>query len=643
MARLAIAQGVSTPRTWPPLGFGYPIARAAFGQALTTPLEAPAVPIRVQGGIVRARAAFHLHVADDGPGRHPFASAAAGLATALPPGHRARGAVWPAVDVAAVDPPLRWRGGPAFHPPPPRSPAVVVHVLAGVVAHHLVVVQGPAAAERVQLAQHDGGGDGLLGCSPGPARRPEGVHRLLRGRDPAFLPAPRHRAPEALTALCPLHQAGVLRMARQPPFVATGGDPGACRRDRGPAFGPHDQVLGLPGDPVAVPPRCGQASEGAMRQPWADHAALGGAFRRVGPRAVCPRAGLQPLCAQLPSWPRAEAVQDDVLAARGKRPWAIGGPDVVVVAYGPGVERPVDRLDGLLAAASGANAVAWRVALGFNPRFQGVVAHHVPHPVPPRRAAERPWLPVGRREIAAPHRGRLPGVLLPAGVDQRGTRVGRGHPCPVAPWRLPATGDLGETPDRHHHLGVTAEEPCGPVTDGLPARLLGRPADPHAPVLDAPCRGVHALWDPSVGGEPRSFGACGGPPVRTVSAMAWPASPPPRPGGRQHPCRWGLSTGTGGPRQPLTGWPSRPPTSSTPWAWASLTASGVRGLTPHGASRGPPGGHADAVGSPSAPVEVCPVEGPTPDQPILSTYHFGQSLSAALALSPARGLPGFTM
>src|SRR5919108_4177873 len=67
------------------------------------------------------------------------------------------------------------------------------------------------------------------------------------------------------------------------------------------------------------------------------------------------------------------------------------------------------------------------------------------------------------------------------------------------------------------------------------------------------------------------------------------------------------------------------------------------GPTTQGAYRVPSGGHADAVGSPSAPVEVCPVERSTPDRPLLSTYHFGQSLSAALALLTSRGLQGFTM
>jgi hypothetical protein len=84
MALLSIAPGLSTTRTWPALGFGYPLARVAFGQALTTPLEAPAVPLRFQGGIVRARTAFHLHLADNGEGRHPFESEADGLATSIP-------------------------------------------------------------------------------------------------------------------------------------------------------------------------------------------------------------------------------------------------------------------------------------------------------------------------------------------------------------------------------------------------------------------------------------------------------------------------------------------------------------------------------------------------------------------------------
>src|SRR5882724_674605 len=60
MDLLSIEQGLSTARTWPALGVGDPLARAACGHALTTHLEAPAVPIRVQGGIIRARTAFHL-------------------------------------------------------------------------------------------------------------------------------------------------------------------------------------------------------------------------------------------------------------------------------------------------------------------------------------------------------------------------------------------------------------------------------------------------------------------------------------------------------------------------------------------------------------------------------------------------------
>jgi hypothetical protein len=48
-------------------------------------------------------------------------------------------------------------------------------------------------------------------------------------------------------------------------------------------------------------------------------------------------------------------------------------------------------------------------------------------------------------------------------------------------------------------------------------------------------------------GEPRSFGARGGPTVRTVSTIAFPSSRPPRPVGSQHPFRWGLSTRQGWP------------------------------------------------------------------------------------------------
>src|SRR4029453_4367343 len=80
---LSIEQGLATPRTWPTLGFGYPLERAHYSHALTTPLDAPVLPRGFQGGIGRARAAFDLHVADNGDGRHPFESEADGLATSI--------------------------------------------------------------------------------------------------------------------------------------------------------------------------------------------------------------------------------------------------------------------------------------------------------------------------------------------------------------------------------------------------------------------------------------------------------------------------------------------------------------------------------------------------------------------------------
>src|SRR5918996_939614 len=129
MALLSIEQGLSTPRTLPPLGFADPIEQAAFGHALTTPLEAPGLPVRFQGRIVRARAAFDLHVADDGDGRHPFEPEAHGLATSVPTVRVERGAVLPDCEVSAGNPPPRVLGGAAFRPPPHRSPDVGVYFL----------------------------------------------------------------------------------------------------------------------------------------------------------------------------------------------------------------------------------------------------------------------------------------------------------------------------------------------------------------------------------------------------------------------------------------------------------------------------------------------------------------------------------
>jgi hypothetical protein len=101
--------------------------------------------------------------------------------------------------------------------------------------------------------------------------------------------------------------------------------------------------------------------------------------------------------------------------------------------------------------------------------------------------------------------------------------------------------------------------------------------------------------------------------------MAFPSSRPPRPVGSQHPFRWGLSTPSGGPLPPMTGEPARAPTSSAPWALAGFAAGCVRSLTAPGVYRVPPAGDADAIGSPAAPGEDCPVDGPTPDRHIRST------------------------
>ena len=122
----------------------------------------------------------------------------------------------------------------------------------------------------------------------------------------------------------------------------------------------------------------------------------------------------------------------------------------------------------------------------------------------------------------------------------------------------------------------------------LPAATRPLPSTPieplactfYGPVKDAR-EGVGVPMDPRVAlmtpqaerGEPRFFGAWCGPTVRTVSAIAFPSSHPTRPVGSQHPFRLGLSPCLGGPIHPMTGWPSLPPTSSTPWALASFTAS----------------------------------------------------------------------
>ena len=333
MDLLSIEQGLATPQTLPPLGGGDSIERAAFGHALTPHLAAPAVPIRLQGGIVRARAAFYLHVADNGDGRHPCESEADGLPTSIATVRIERGAVLPDFEVSAIGPPLRFLGVPAFRPAPQRPPDVVVHCLEGLFTDHMAVVHGPASEDRVQMANDAFCGDGLRGFQPGPDLLKECLHLLFLGRDQEFLPPHLPMEPEEIKALGPLYKAGLLRMERQTPFLQKGGDHGARLLNGGQALCHHEDVVGIPGDPVAFPQSCGQSIKGDIRQQWADHAALGRPFRRVVQRAVFPVPGLQPLFDQLPPWQRANAVQDDVVAEVVKGALDIGVQDVVVVAY----------------------------------------------------------------------------------------------------------------------------------------------------------------------------------------------------------------------------------------------------------------------------------------------------------------------
>jgi hypothetical protein len=80
-----------------------------------------------------------------------------------------------------------------------------------------------------------------------------------------------------------------------------------------------------------------------------------------------------------------------------------------------------------------------------------------------------------------------------------------------------------------------------------------------------------------------------------------------------------------------------------PGHWPALRQVESAGPTTRGAYRVPPAGEANALGSPSAPVGLCPVDGQTTELPILPTYHFGSGLSAALARSTSRGFEVFTV
>jgi hypothetical protein len=255
--------------------------------------------------------------------------------------------------------------------------------------------------------------------------------------------------PKKIKTLSPVHNAGFLRMERQTPFVEKRGDHRVRLLNGRHAFGHHNDVIGIPGHPVPFPQPFGQSIEGDVGQQWAHHAALGSTFRRGVQRALFPIASFQPLFDQLSPWHQAKAVQDKVLADMVKGPLDIGVQDVVVVADGTVVECHVDLLDGILAAASGAKAVALRFELRFKPRFQGVFNHHLHHPITQRRDAQRPLFAIGLGDIDAPDRGGSPGLRLTQVVDQLGTLLGRGQPFPVDPWRLPPTVDLGDPPHRH--------------------------------------------------------------------------------------------------------------------------------------------------------------------------------------------------
>ena len=150
--------------------------------------------------------------------------------------------------------------------------------------------------------------------------------------------------------------------------------------------------------------------------------------------------------------------------------------------------------------------------------------------------------------------------------------------CGMAPW---AVRSVVTAPGVHGDEGMERDrlpsEPGGSTPRTWPTLGFGSPRAraacghavtiPHARGWPRRSAVVHALWDPSGGGAPRSCGAWDSPPGRTVSALAFPASHPTRPGGRQPPGRVGLSTCLGGPIPPMTGWPALPPTASTPGPW----------------------------------------------------------------------------
>ena len=230
--------------------------------------------------------------------------------------------------------------------------------------------------------------------------------------------------------------------------------------------------------------------------------------------------------------------------------------------------------------------------------------------------------------------------------------------CGMAPW---AVRSVVTAPGVHGDEGMERDrlpsEPGGSTPRTWPTLGFGSPraraacghavtiplpSPPPTPSSSPPTRRgwprrsavVHALWDPSGGGAPAwSCGTWGGPPGRTVSALAFPASHPTRPGGRQPPGRVGLSTCLGGPIPSMTGWPALPPTASTPWALALLTvrrAGCLAGEASKNVCWFPQRGTAWQPSKPGVagrPAE-CPGEAPSPLAPLLAVQQTTQHILA---------------
>lgn len=383
------------------------------------PAPATLPPVVSQGRVINRCPALDFHVAHDGSPCESSQVDATFVVSEHPP------IVAPGVEsspVASLNPPLPLIRVRAPSPAPEADPHPVIQLGVDLLRRSDAVVRRPPANDRVH------GGDDRRGVGPITSNHLDSelvadpLHSRLRrpGQD---LSAPRvapDREPEEVEPLGQVHDVRLVLVERQPsgpkPFGQTrldrqgflarvAHDHEVVRVTDDGRSARHDSVgLGLPGSGVpAFPGGFLHPVHGDVQQQRRDDAPL--RCSRLGRHVLAlfhdPR--LQP-CGDVPLGRESVQHGQEVVVA-----------DVVERRLQVGVQHPrakrfplpaqsEDRLDGVMAAASGPEAVHVRFEAGLPLRLQRVGDHGLDGTVDQRRDAQWTAFAVGLRDVHTPHR-----------------------------------------------------------------------------------------------------------------------------------------------------------------------------------------------------------------------------------------------